>query len=536
MASMVCLNTYRFPSEILCGAIDGTFQHARRPMQVSVVSGITGKAISSCKVSSMSSLSRKAPGVAEGNGDARRKALQWRLRWSPRPRNLRSYVTSKAGLAARVGADIHTLVSRTQLLRPDLLELQSDESTYGQQYSGATFCNVNFWLRSFCSTLLAIGLSCSLTLGAEARSDCNDVAAFYAPVHGLEGQELKKKLHDIIKDHDVLSYIQVWDALKVLDEAGDDPNTVAEIYSLKKVAKSLQASADGWNREHLWPRSYGLTMGRPEFTDLQNLRPSDVNVNSSRGNKFFGECTESMSSKCMVPANKEAASDTGSNKDVWMPPAQVRGDIARALMYMAVRYGVDQPAGSPDLQLSDSPSVENAQMGRLSDLLRWNEIDPPSAVEKLRNNRICSLYQHNRNPFVDHPGYAKSIWGVAITSRAQVPLTAQSPIEKRKDAWIHESHYDNVGVDQDEFVEVVVGPKVNPLLLTLVFYNGGDGKLYRTLPLRDGTIFSRVEDVGMGFTFFVANLPSGSLQNGPRDSLALVEENSSSLSPAFFVI
>lgn len=26
-------------------------------------------------------------------------------------------------------------------------------------------------------------------------------------------------------------------------------------------------------------------------------------------------------------------------------------------MYMAVRYGIEQPAGSPELQLSDSPSI-----------------------------------------------------------------------------------------------------------------------------------------------------------------------------------
>lgn len=29
--------------------------------------------------------------------------------------------------------------------------------------------------------------------------------------------------------------------------------------------------------EHLWPRSYGLLEGRPEFTDLHNLRPADAN-------------------------------------------------------------------------------------------------------------------------------------------------------------------------------------------------------------------------------------------------------------------
>lgn len=55
-------------------------------------------------------------------------------------------------------------------------------------------------------------------------------------------------------------------------------------------------------------------------------------------------------------------------------------------------------------------NVANKEMGVLSTLLRWNDIDPPSREEKLRNERICKLYQHNRNPFVDHPEYANLIW------------------------------------------------------------------------------------------------------------------------------
>ncbi|KAJ6881028.1 hypothetical protein NC651_027770 [Populus alba x Populus x berolinensis] len=88
---------------------------------------------------------------------------------------------------------------------------------------------------------------------------------------------------------------------------------------------------------------------------------------------------------------------------------QVRGDIARAILYMAVCYGLHQPGGQ-NLHLSDSPSIENREMGILSTLLKWNEVDPPSREEKLRNDRVCKFYQHNRNPFVDHPEYASLIW------------------------------------------------------------------------------------------------------------------------------
>ncbi|KAL6977778.1 hypothetical protein U1Q18_026564 [Sarracenia purpurea var. burkii] len=132
---------------------------------------------------------------------------------------------------------------------------------------------------------------------------------------------------------------------------------------LKLLASSWPIAATALGSIH----SYGLING-PSLTDLHNIRPADVN-----GKK-------------------------------------VRGDIARAIMYMAVCYGLNQSGGGLGLQLSDSPSVANREMGMLSTLLKWNEVDPPSREEKLRNERVCTMYQHNRNPFVDHPEYANLIW------------------------------------------------------------------------------------------------------------------------------
>ncbi|KAJ1433412.1 Endonuclease I [Sesbania bispinosa] len=251
---------------------------------------------------------------------------------------------------------------------------------------------------------------------------CEDITNYYSPLKHLrlKGEALKRKLNSIIAPHHSLSYQEVWDALKVLDAADiDKPEAssgIVEIYSLRVVPKRLSGKPSGWNREHLWPRSYGLRNG-PSLTDLHNIRPADVNVNSSRGNKYYGECMTG-STKCLRPANKEAALDTETDKERWAPPTQVRGDIARALMYMAVCYGFQQPGGSPGLRLSDTPNVENREMGLLSTLLKWNEVDPPSREEKLRNERICKFYQHNRNPFVDHPEYANLIWKQAVSRSA----------------------------------------------------------------------------------------------------------------------
>ncbi|KAJ4817848.1 Extracellular ribonuclease [Rhynchospora pubera] len=206
---------------------------------------------------------------------------------------------------------------------------------------------------------------------------------------------------------------QVWEALKILDAADIDhpeiSSDVIEVYTQRAVSKQLAGKSEGWNREHLWPRSYGLQKG-PAHTDLHNIRPADVNVNSARGNKYYGECTPT-SARCLRPAAREAASDTEADNEKWAPPIQERGDIARSLMYMAVCYGFSEPDGIPDLQLSNTPSSRRHVMGLLSTLLIWNELDPPSTSEKLRNERVCNRYQHNRNPFVDHPEYANLIWG-----------------------------------------------------------------------------------------------------------------------------
>ncbi|CAI5496242.1 unnamed protein product [Closterium sp. Naga37s-1] len=414
-------------------------------------------------------------------------------------------------------------------------------------------------------TLTPTAAACFAPWSAEAASTkfpCEDVEQYYAGTQGLKGEALKAKLHDIIKGHKVYTYTEAWDALKILDAADQsDPaksRDVVEIYTRRAVPKDTQATPEGWNREHLWPRSYGLTQGRPEFSDLHNLRPADVNVNSARGNKWYGECT-STDGACMVPANREAAADTATNKDVWTPPTEVRGDIARALLYMAVRYDGSVP-GELDLELSDNPKIAEGQMGLLSPLLKWHAIDPPSSLETTRNARVCSLYQHNRNPFVDHPEFVSLIWtagpasapavgsgadlGAGTGSGFSLPgaappvgapmggglgaaaggasgVAAPRVPGLQAKAWFNEIHYSNEGPDKNEFIEVVVSPGVDPSTLTIYLYNGANGKTYGKLPLSK---FNLPPTNVNGFVVYGNTYAQGGLQNGPSDGMALVSQ------------
>ena len=80
------------------------------------------------------------------------------------------------------------------------------------------------------------------------------------------------------------------------------------------------------------------------------------------------------------------------------------------IFYMAIRYeGGD---GYPNLEVDNAVSSGTApRIGRLSVLEAWNLQDPPSAAEVTRNNVIYTQFQHNRNPFIDHPEWVASVFG-----------------------------------------------------------------------------------------------------------------------------
>ena len=158
----------------------------------------------------------------------------------------------------------------------------------------------------------------------------------------LSAAEIRTALLGKIDEHTALPYTSssstdVWDALEVLDADPSDSSNVILIYGQTSVSKDAHTDSDGWNREHVWPKSYGIGTSGDDYTDVHNLRACDWSVNSARGNLFFGECDPSLDSSCSSPAHSEAASDTAANSVLWMPPAAVRGDIARTLFYMEVR-------------------------------------------------------------------------------------------------------------------------------------------------------------------------------------------------------
>ncbi|MEV0449451.1 endonuclease [Streptomyces sp. NPDC050600] len=226
-------------------------------------------------------------------------------------------------------------------------------------------------------------------------------ATYYQNAVGKTGTSLKSSLHTIISSQSKISYDAVWNALKVTDQ---DPNNTANVillYSGTSRSKTLNGGAVGnWNREHVWAQSHGNfgTSAGPG-TDLHHLRAADVQVNSTRGNKDFDNGGTAVSGA--------PGSYTDSNS--FEPRDADKGDVARMILYMAVRYEGDDAWA--DLEPNDSTTNGSVPfMGRLSVLKQWNEQDPPSAFEERRNDVIFNSYQGNRNPFIDHPEWVEAIW------------------------------------------------------------------------------------------------------------------------------
>lgn len=202
----------------------------------------------------------------------------------------------------------------------------------------------------------------------------------------LTNGPLKTALNGIISGHVVRSYDSARQSLQLLDLDPGNANNILLVYTGVSVPKAWDGG-NTWNREHLWPQSR-FPGSSDMVSDLFNLRSCNPVVNSTRGNDPYG---------------------IGAN--FWDPNqgAPDRGDCARSLFYDATRY-------MSEVTLVNGQPGAN-EMGDLAKLLEWHFSDPVSEGERRRNHLIYSsvdnpsYHQSNRNPFIDHPELAWTIFG-----------------------------------------------------------------------------------------------------------------------------
>ncbi|KAA3649936.1 MAG: hypothetical protein DWP95_01745 [Proteobacteria bacterium] len=246
------------------------------------------------------------------------------------------------------------------------------------------------------------------------------IGDYYATVDDTDATTLRNSLHEIIDDHTSFPYsggTDTWEVLAFADEDPTDPSKVWLIYKNDSYTYFGGGEQD-YNREHTWPQSYGFhrdTLGTDNTarTDAHHLMISDKIYNQNRDNKYFNNCTSGCTEMPTtfnqgVGGPGQSNWTNGSVFEVW---DFRKGDIARAMFYMDVRYAGDI-SGEPDLQLTDNAGLINTgdpYMGLLSVLIDWHNQDPVDSYETERNERVYS-YQGNRNPFIDHPEWVECIF------------------------------------------------------------------------------------------------------------------------------
>lgn len=261
-------------------------------------------------------------------------------------------------------------------------------------------------MKSIFKTFLIIWAVILITVSVKAQIP----SGYYNGTSGLSGDSLKTVLHNIIKNHTTLSYSAVKEALKVTDQDTIDTTKVVCLYTGWTYAKTeFGNGSEQWNREHVWSKSHGdFGDTPPAGTDLHHLRPCDASVNSAKGNRDFDYGVTQY-------IDGSGPTQCYTDTDIWEPRDEVKGDVARMIFYMAVRYEGD--SGEPDLELVDyvnSAPNHDSLYGKLSTLLQWNNSDPVDDWERRRNDSIYYRYQNNRNPFIDHPEFADLIWNDTV--------------------------------------------------------------------------------------------------------------------------
>lgn len=254
-------------------------------------------------------------------------------------------------------------------------------------------------------TVAPFGTPINPTYGTVASTQ---PTGYYDSLDGLADVALRQAMQDIIADPATVraqTYTDVIDILMEADQNPENSNQVWLVYSEEGRPKldyqTTSVNTGKWNREHTFPRSRGgfFSIEEDEIadgidvywetkadslrhgnSDAHALRAADGPENSSRGNQFYGEYN----------------GPTGTL-------GKFKGDVARGVFYMAVRYnGLEIVNGYPDGNVGE--------FGDLATLLDWHRNDPPDDFEMNRNNIVYN-WQKNRNPFIDQPLMIEYIWG-----------------------------------------------------------------------------------------------------------------------------
>ena len=160
-------------------------------------------------------------------------------------------------------------------------------------------------------------------------------------------------------------------------------------------ARQISLVGESMSVEHVWPAdaiaetepgctNRSCTAGRVQraMADLQNLWPALQKVNSSRSRLRYGTLPQTVKARFpeVCPGYRRGI----GTHAVVEPRDEVKGDVARSVVYMHYVYG---------LPLEDAVSDKDL-------LLDWMALDPPDN-EELRRNALIDRLQGTMNPLLE---------------------------------------------------------------------------------------------------------------------------------------
>lgn len=259
-----------------------------------------------------------------------------------------------------------------------------------------------------------------------------DTTSYYQNVINLTGDNLKTALNKLIFNHTKLNYDNLEEYMRITDRnwerspniADENPYMVLLYYTANNDTSKQQlwnhyhtssskfgvpTSEMSWDKEHIWAKSNGFSSkGNPAYSDLHHLRAADMRNNNTRSSLPFAKLDTVKKEVKDFSGNTSGKTGTASGVSAYEPFDSYKGDVARALLYMATCY----ISGSPSLSLTTGTNSSGSKWGFLHTLLKWNLEDLPDEFE-IRRNSLVQYYQGNRNPYIDHPEFACKVYNTS---------------------------------------------------------------------------------------------------------------------------
>ncbi len=265
-------------------------------------------------------------------------------------------------------------------------------------------------------------------------------------LQAMSGDELKTALHDLMADTDAysnkVSYSMLTKYFTYTDAEDGKAGTVLFYSDALPLDATETQKATIISREHVWPKAHASFYESGGGADLHHLRPTDSVVNANRSDYCFGNVDKnSTDTKTDRLGDKNTGKVSGwwnAKAFIFEPLDNVKGDVARILLYVYVRW--EEPnlvEDAADPKLDESQSSKNKNDGKkviesLDTLFEWMELDPVDTWEMGRND-LAQQVQGNRNVFIDYPELAYAMFGRTAPENIEIGKAEQKEYDNPVD-------------------------------------------------------------------------------------------------------